>query len=240
MRPLNLRLYAVFALLLLGAWGIFAQETPIVVEETTTLTLQADTPLQVQLTGKTGDVVRVVAVGGEAIDTTLTLLNGDDKIAYADDTLVNGEVVRDATLLVRWQDDSTYTLLIDSFNGVSEGEVTLQVERFGSELQLRENEPLVASLVEGNTLRLLYTAETAQTVLISVRDVGGTLDPLVRVYDANGQLLVLGDDNTVTDGRFNTLDTEVAVMLPVGEVILELSDFLGRAGELEILVESAP
>ncbi len=242
MRLTKIKSGILFILLLLGVMGIWAQEPPQILTETTAILLQTDTPTRVQIEGKVGDIVLVTAVGGEVIDTIITLINAEgEKIAYADDQVLDGDIVRDAHLIIRWTEDTTYTVLVDSFNGVSEGEITLQLERIDTTLPLKLDERMSATLFEGSTLRLNYEAEKRETVVISVRDISSTLDPIVRVLDGNGQVLAVGDDNTDSVSGLNTLDTQLTLDLPTaGVYTLEVIDFLGRAGKVEITVKLAP
>ena len=111
------------------AQDILQSDTP------TTVAITADEPALLQFDGTTDQWISLIAEpsaidSDNTIDTTLALIAPDDtQLAYNDDThLTNSEtgeitIQRAAQILnFRLPMDGTYTIRVDSFNGVSDGE----------------------------------------------------------------------------------------------------------------------
>ena len=80
--------------------------------------------------------------------------------------------------------------------------------------------------------------DEAGTLTASARDTSGTLDPVLRLFDADMNLLALNDDHGSGDLTLNVLDAKLAeIGAGVGQYQLQVSDFSGAAGTVELTIE---
>ncbi len=180
-----------------------------------------------------GDVVSVTADSGGALDTVMELVGPDGRtIAYADapDT--------DPSMLVRIALDEagTYTIRVNTFNGEGSGDVmvtlTVQVP-----FALTPDAPTVwVPLGVGDVgVVTLDGFDSADAMTITVRDPRGLLDPRVAVRDGDGTLMAENDDHGTADVTLNRFDARLTAA-PTGGATLAITDFLGRAGWLEVSI----
>jgi len=218
---------------------IHAQEA-LVIGNIASVAVGADAPTSLTFAGVTGETVLIStrADASDELDTVLRLIAPSGfQIAYNDDTLLADGTERNAQLLVTLPEDGEYTLLVDSFNGVSEGitQVTLEkLNPFGDDV-LRI--VLLSNRVYASAMVVKVEGGEVARFVIRVRDLNGGLDPTLRVYDADGSLIARADDQN-SQTTLNSLDVFLVLEeLSAGTYTLEITDFLGRAGELELIVE---
>jgi hypothetical protein len=190
------------------------------------ITLSADGPVRLPLSIQENTRVTITALGSETIDTVLTLLDDAQRVAaYSDDRMVEGVLVRDAQIV--WEEAGEYTLLVDSFNGVSEGLVRVEIVRQPLVPTLSVGSERVLALERWRPLRLRLRLDEPLTVQVSASSVGRRLDLIMWLRTSEGDVL-LADD---ADGRF---DTRALWTLRAGEHDLWIVDWLGRAGEVSV------
>lgn len=199
-----------------------------------TVSVTADTPARITWVLAAGETITIIAQGSDTFDPTLLLLDEHNNVlAYADDTVENGERSSDSRLTTT-HTGGTVTLVADSFNGVSAGDVRLIWERQPT-ITLVADRALKVTLRAYQPQTLRYTVSATQTIYLCVRDTAATLDPWVRVYAADGALLAMGDDsNGHPDLTLNLLDSVLELVLPDGEYTIQIGDWLGRAGQVEV------
>lgn len=198
------------------------------------VTLSAERPAIITFAGDAAARVTITTSAEATLDTTLTLFAPDNtKSAFADDWLAaDGSVQRNAQLLdVLLPQTGTYRLQVDSFNGVSVGNVSVEITFANLVFTLEDS--LVVSLVKDSAAHVVL--DSAGIVTISARDVSGGLDPLLIVRDADGAIVALADD-APADAALNTLDAQMTLAWQVG-YLLEVRDFLGRAGAVELTTQ---
>lgn len=187
--------------------------------------------------------IQVRAIDNDVIDPVLWVLNSENNlIAYNDNTAEDSSAKVENLLL----HPDTYTIWIDSFNGVSEGDVELIIEPvnpFNEAISTSENTiELVVTLPEDTIYR--YTLELTENdiVTISIRDISGTLDPYLQVLDDNDMMLISNDDHQSTDLTLNRLDSRISQwQVPEnGIYTIEIRDFLGNHGQFELTITSVP
>lgn len=192
--------------------------------------LSADAPVRVPLTIPENTRLTITALGGDEVDTVLTLLDAAQHVvAYSDDRLVNGALVRDAQII--YDRAGEYLLLVDSFNGVSEGRVQLVIEQAALVPTLRVGDALPLPLERWRPLRLRLLLDEPTTLQLSAASIGRRLDLLAWVM-LDGNSLLADDDQ----GRF---DLQAVWRLPAGEAELWIVDWLGRAGEVQVTAQAA-
>lgn len=242
----------------LGVWTS-AQEMPMLQPGTPiTLTLTADAPALLQFEGQAGAVVSLSAAAVEgdeaALDTTLAVIAPDGaQIAYDDDThriSDTGETLieRDAQLpALRLPLDGVYTVRVDSFNGVSEGAVRVSLrvvaDPFAQQIETTGDTTRIALTLPAQAVyQRRLSLEAGAQVTITARDTAGTLDPLLRLRDAQGDIVAQNDDHATGDPSLNVLDAQItAWTVPAGgDYTLEVLDFVGAAGTLHLTIATAP
>jgi hypothetical protein len=192
--------------------------------------LSADAPVRVPLTIPENTRLTVTALGFDEIDTVLTLLDeAQHVVAYSDDRMVDGALVRDAQIV--YDQPGEYLLLVDSFNGVSAGRVQLVIEQALLVPTLRVGDALTLPLERWRPLRLRLQLEEPTTLQLSAASAGRRLDLLAWVM-VDGDSLLADDDQ----GRF---DLQAVWRLPAGEAELWIIDWLGRAGEVQVTAQAA-
>jgi len=221
-----------------------AQER-LVPGEPLTIALSAEAPTELTFSAEADEVITLETqtTGADAPDTIVWLLNPDArKIAYHDDTVLpDGSIQRDATLRdLLLRESGVYTVRVDSFNGVSTGTVTILLEKHPRDRAQAEATAdglrLTVDLAAGSVFR--YALDDAMnTATITARDLSGTLDPVLQVFDAAGERIAQNDDHASADTRLNTLDAQIRDTENVAEIAVW--DFLGRAGTLEIIIQVA-
>jgi hypothetical protein len=214
--------------------------TPIIPDTPTTITLSGDyQPVVLTFTSAAGQTVRISArsLGDPAIDVTLELLLDNESLAFNDDhTLSNStlgqlDAAIDAFVLPA---DGEYTLRVNSFSGAQTGEVEIT-------LSLREPlPPCAAQVVElaanarfGCTLHVT----PGDSFTLTVRDLSGTLDPVLDVY-LDDERVAHNDDHASDDPTLDTLDARVSFTAERETYLVYVHDFRGAAGTFA--VEIAP
>src|SRR5690606_21953965 len=84
-----------------------------------------------------------------------------------------------------------------------------------------------------------YALELSENdiITISVRDTSGTLDPYLSILE-NNSLVISNDDHQSPDLTLNRLDSRISEwhVLSDNTYIIEVRDFLGNAGEFELVI----
>lgn len=231
---------------------------PVVVAQDDGLSIDLDVPVGVDLSA---DQVRLVYEGeaGETIsittevesddgllqDTTLTVLDPLGRVLAFNDDRPNGEraaQIRDLTLPAT----GAYTLRIDSFSGVAEGEVIVEVVRsdpFAAEVERGE---VVIRIDKRLPAGAIYTYEldvqAGDALTITARDLAGGIDPLIYLLDAAGEVLALNDDHGSGTTDLDVLDARIANWVSDDAQMLQVQvlDFLGRGGTVKIEIKQTP
>lgn len=139
-----------------------------------------------------------------------------------------------------------YTIWIDSFNGVSEGEVEVQIEPanpFNEVRSATEDGTITidVSLPEDTIYRYALELSENDIITISVRDTSGTLDPYLSILE-NNSLVISNDDHQSPDLTLNRLDSRISDWHVHSDNIytIEVRDFMGNAGEFELVIVTIP
>jgi hypothetical protein len=223
-----------------------AQDT-LTFNEPITVTLQAEAPVELTFIGQAGQMINLVTYtsGENPPDSTLTLIAPNGLVlAYHDDTRIGEEVDSNATLThILLLSAGEYTLQVDSFNGVSEGDVTVVMSEVAPFNVLESDETstrLQADLRVGSTfVYALPSSNTPQTLQITVKDISNSLDPFIRIRNADGEIITTVDDTPNFAELLNLFDSRVSIEIPANtNYTLEVIDFLGRSGQVEIHIQA--
>jgi len=237
---------------------------PAIAQSDSANTIQLDSPRTVQLSAdspviliyeadKAGQVVNIItstADDDSAPDTVIEVLrpNGQ-RLAYSDDVLnqsPDGETTldRDATIEnLILPEPGLYTIRIDSFNGVSEGDVEVLVtpgDLFMERVDESEDVVIInAILPVGLPYQIMLDVSAGDKLTITVHDVSGTLDPVVMLLDASGKRLAFNDDHESSDLTLNLFDARLSdvEVLSEGPMTIVVYDLLGRTGAFQLTIE---
>lgn len=192
--------------------------------------------------------------GENVVDPTVEILkpNGE-RLAYNDDCgdFIAMEYRLKATdsMLFRLtlSESGRYLARINSFNGVSQGEVLIRIPVIQPITAIRRTDS--AEKVEIEVVLPLDTiysyefeAQADETLTITAHS--RRSDPVLKLRDATGAIIAQNDDHNSEDLTLNIFDARITVTLAeTGTYTLELSEFLGRGGayeSVEITIEREP
>ena len=226
---------------------ILAQDDRLEPDVPLTVTL-GDSPVWLTFEGNQGDRVTITTLSVDTespVDTTLELLSSDNqRLAYADDVLADDGTLDSHAQLSAFDlpESGTYRLRVDSFNGVSEGEVEVLLQVDDSPLVITEEDGITtiyATLKQGEILQIEQTFTADSEITIRVKDRSGQLDPVLVIKNDNGAILDMSDDHNSDTLTLNRLDAQRTFVVPDdGDYLIEIRDYLGRAGAVEILILS--
>lgn len=140
----------------------------------------------------------------------------------------------------------SYTIFVDSFNGVSEGDVIVSLEivdPFNTEFSSSEIDIVInIFLPEDTVFAYDFPAKADDIITVTVRDVSGSLDPYLAIYDESDNLLIANDDHQSTDLSLNLFDSRITEWdVPAdGHYRIEVHDFSGNSGQFELTITIQP
>ena len=175
------------------------------------------------------------------LDPVLEVLARDGtRLAYDDDGGENGNArIENLTLAL----PGLYTIRVNTFNGVSTGEVEITVttsDPFAEMTTITDDGIVIsASLPAHKRYTYRLTGEAGEVITLTVRGLSNGLDPFITLRDADGGRLALNDDHGTEDGTLGRLDAQIAgFALPVGGTyVIEVADLTGAAGRFELTIE---
>lgn len=234
-------------LLLIMTLPIQAQEGDeqhLTVDDEAIVTITADNPATMILANEIAGTV--ITIGANAIDDTqvdpvLWIVDSEGRLlAYNHNTFTDeGSIdvsARIDNLILPTA--GLYTIYVDGFNGVSTGEVEVtihQTDRFN--IVVEETGSLYVmrlTLPEDSIFTFPITAQEGDRLTITARDGSRHLDLYIRIVDSSGNVVISNDDHASNDLALNIFDARIADwFVPADDTyMLEVSDFLGREGNL--------
>jgi hypothetical protein len=209
-----------------------------------------DQLLQVPITAEAPALRWHAAIPGYAIQITATAVdageNTPDLVLWL---VLDGRVVayndnqgesKNPSIILSSPEDAVYSIYIDSFNGVSTGTAEVLVTLLDPfNLQtLEESDDLTQlslHLPESQIFRHVFLA--SGDVSISAKDLSGNLDLYIRLY-VEEQVIAVNDDHHSEDSTLGQFDSWLSLSLETEFYMLEVRDFLGNAGQIEIMIRS--
>lgn len=232
---------------LLFAFSVIGQdaEQEILLNEPLTVQISPEQPIRLRYTNQdAGARIGISARSvSDDVDPVFWVVDADMQVlAYADKDTSGSDERVDALLLPQ---ESSYMIYVDSFNGVTTGEVELLVQPASPGITIEETADLI--LIEGtlpeDRLVTLFglNLSAGSSVTVTIRDTSGTIDPYVQIRDSEGVIVVANDDHNSVDTRLNVFDAQIrAWNAPEsGLYTVAVLDILGRAGnfiaEIEVI-----
>lgn len=225
---------------------IQAQEAnQLVLDEALIISLSADRPTRLLYIA---DEMQTVTLAAKAIsendhapDVVLWIVDSNNHLLAYNDNF--GDESNSGIENLYLSQSGDYTIYVDSFNGVSEGEVEViiqQTKRFNEQFETSEDSLLIhASLPKDGIYGYELELSETDVIRVTAQDISGTLDPYLRLLDREGNVLVTNDDHNSADFSLDIFDAQINDWLvpEEGIYIIELRDFLGREGIFELIIE---
>lgn len=229
----------ILSLNIVTAQEIIEPNTPV------TVTL-GDNPAWLTYSGQADEQITITTLttaSDTVPDTTLEILYPDgQRLDYNDDTILpDGNLKGDARIdNLLLPIDGDYQIRIDSFNGVTAGNVDVlltQSDTTPDTLTSDEHTIVHGDIKFGFPLTTTIDLKANATVSIIARDISGTLDPVLRVY-AEDDLLAFNDDHNTDNPTLDVLDAHISALTLTDDTRLSIvvTDFLGRTGTVELIV----
>jgi hypothetical protein len=248
-----------YLLLLPATYAQDADAISLIPDAPQQVQIQPEQPARLIFTVSDDDAPLHITVSAQAIDSTtasdappfdpvlMLQAPSGEQIAYNDDTYA---LLDDGTQTIN-QDArleafhlpvaGTYTIIADSFNGVSTGDVNVrltvvdpfrvsleEISTEGDGTHTRIEGVLPAGRVYQHTLEL----SAGDILTVTARDQGHTLDPLLRLLDSTGTLLIENDDHNSYRLTLDALDARISRYRVPDDATytLHLLDFTGGTG----------
>ncbi|RMF80241.1 MAG: hypothetical protein D6737_08635 [Chloroflexi bacterium] len=134
-----------------------------------------------------------------------------------------------------------YTLEVRGFGGAA-GSFDVTVETGGGAAAApagSSSQVFNGSLEANGRFVQTITLNAGDVITVTVRDVSGTLDPRLEIFDASKVQVAANDDHGTNDPTLDALDSKVEnFTVPTsGVYTLEVTDFFGAAGDFEMVVQ---
>jgi hypothetical protein len=220
------------------------EERQYIVNDDAIVTMTADNPASLVLTNEiAGAVITVTAnaVDRTQVDPVLWIVDGEGRLLAYNHNILTDEGVIDVSARINnliLPTVGLYTIYVDSFNGVSTGDVEVTIrEKDRFNIVVEETGSLHVmrlTLPEDSIFTYPITVQAGDKLTITARDGNRQLDPYLRIVDSNGNPIVSNDDHNSDDFSLNIFDARIAdwEVLADDTYVLEVSDFLGREGNV--------
>jgi hypothetical protein len=215
-----------------------AQAERLMAGETLQLSISAAAPTMRLYEAKAGETIqlsaRAIEAGENTPDLVLWIIFDGQLLAYNDN---HGELPN-PSLKLNLSEAGLYSIYVDSFNGVGEGTVELLLELVDPfQLEITEEEETIRLLVHLPASRIFrYSFEAEGSLMIRATDTSGNLDPYIRLLNNSEEILGENDDHASHDFSLGLFDSRLLITVPKARYFLEAYDYLGNAGQLEILI----
>ena len=223
-------------------------------DESRVVMLDGTRPTLLEFEAESGDVVTIIArtlepdTGErEARNVVVDVLDADGhRLAYNDnhfgydDDLLPTDAVIEKLILPQ---SGTYTIRVNTYGGIFPGEVEMRLlEADLFEATIKESDDvltLTASLPTNQSYSYTFGARAGDVMQIRVRDTSGTLDPVLRLLDSDGNQIAFNDDHGTASTTLDVFDAMLSgvTVSADGRYTLIISDFLGRSGAFELVIE---
>lgn len=234
-------------LILIFSVAIFAQaqeDNQLIPGEALRVNLSADAPIQLFFTADEAQTITLTAQAIESENTpdaVLWIVDSENHLLAFNDNLGENNNPRIENLYLAQA--GIYTIYVDSFNGVSEGEVEVLIEqsnRFNEQIVSDESGiQIIASLPEHSLYTYEVELQADAVVMITAQDTSGVFDPYLRILDSENNALVANDDHNSADIDLDIFDARISnwIVPADGLYQIEVRDFLGRSGEFVLSIE---
>jgi hypothetical protein len=131
-----------------------------------------------------------------------------------------------------------YVIRVQAFNGAQTGAVDVLLT---TRPRLLPCEPGEYTLAAQTVTTCQLELEAGDRLTLTVRDTSGTLDPVLRLYDADRHLVALNDDHATFSTTLNVFDAALFdyQVTVTGRYDVQISDFSGAAGAFELSLDHA-
>lgn len=235
-------------LYLLVSVSIHAQEnTQLTLGESVQVTISADSPAVV--TYELSDAPQYITIranaadsGEDILDAVVWIVDEQSRVLAYNDNIADESNPEIQSLLLAT--NGIYTIYVDSFNGVSEGEIEILIEEsdpFSEASEINESLQIVNFTLPSDTIYSYSFEATEDTeYIITARDTSNTLDPYLALFDDEGNIIIANDDHRSTDTTLNIFDAQISSWVAPTDAIytVEIRDFLGNSGQIALTIEA--
>lgn len=234
-------------LILIFSLAIFAQaqeDNQLVLGEVLRVNLSTDDPVQLFFIAEEAQTITLTAQtveSGNMPDAVLWVVDSENHLLTYNDNLGENNNPRIENLYLAQA--GIYTIYVDSFNGVSEGEVEILIEqsnRFNEQIVSDETGiQIIASLPEHSLYTYEVELQADAVITITAQDISGVFDPYLRILDSENNALAMNDDHKSADIKLDIFDARFSnwTVPEDGLYQIEVRDFLGRSGEFVLSIE---
>ncbi|PJF23045.1 MAG: hypothetical protein CUN56_02885 [Phototrophicales bacterium] len=242
---------AICCLFVLVGWQSVPDTQYIRIGESQIITLNGETPSQVWFTASAGDVLTIILTSQDNDPLANPVLAVQDannqQLAYNNNHFTNDPDLRptDAVIQALWiKADGEYRIIANTYGGIYAGDVVLTLMRddlFDITITTSDTQTVITGDLPASTpYHYPFSARAGDVISVTLRDTSGTLDPILTLVDANGQVIAQNDDHAGDDLTLNVFDSKLhQVILPhTNEYTLIVRDFLGMSGTFEMVITS--
>ena len=135
-----------------------------------------------------------------------------------------------------------YIIRVNSYGGIFAGGAQVRLDVVdGFAVQLISDDDssriIEATLPRYQTFTTSLETIAGSTYVLTIRDLNGTLDPLLRLRSESGDVIAENDDHAGYHLNLNVYDSRLAYVADEDAVLtVEVIDFLGRAGTFELAI----
>lgn len=225
---------------------VFAQEAEIGVNDSAIVTVSADAPAVLIFANESaGQAITITAYAMDVarFDPVVWVLNDAGLLLAYNDNAAEPEAAITNLVLPA---TGLYRIIVDSFNGVSAGDVEVAItagDIFDATTTQEGDSTIVRfSLPEDSVFSYPLTPSGGDSFTITAHDKSGTLDPYLRIVDSAGNVVAKNDDHNSADLSLNLLAARVVNwQVPTADnYSIEVFDFLGRVGDIVLEIQPNP
>lgn len=220
-------------------------------DEPFTVTLDGESPALLIFTGNAGQTVTITANRADddnpLNDPVLVVVRNGFVLAYnhrhgtdSPELAPEDAQIRDFLLPA----DGDYTLYVNTYGGIYAGDVTVTLTRFDAfftTVEETDQRVTITGILPPGRAYEGYTfyVQAGEVITLTARDAGRTLDPVLTLLDADGQVITWNDDHAGHDLTLDAFDAQIwRFEVPADDVYtVRLSDFLGQSGAFMLTID---
>lgn len=219
----------------------------IVLENNTPIIINLDetSPIILAYSAQRGDIINLTARAIDDVDVVLEVLDAQDtRIAFNDNHHTDNNEISASDAVIEnlsLNEAGVYLVRVDSFNGVSVGDVEITLE----------NEPAFEIISDDDNQRILqvdlhqneifiYKLEPESNELITVTiEASGITDTVLQLFDDNQMLIAENDDYIGDEVFISSLASRIenASMQAGQTYALHITEFLGRPATITVIID---
>lgn len=218
---------------------------PLEIDRPIVISLDETSPIILAYQAQRGDIINITARAIDDIDVVLEVLNPqNERIAFNDNHHTSNEDISVSDAVIEHlslNEAGNYLIRVDSFNGVSVGdvEITLHTEpKF--EIISEQDNLLVLQVDLRENQTFIYKLEPENNGIITVTvEAQGITDTILQLRDSNDEIIAENDDYSGTEVFVSSLSSRIEdIAVQADEAYyLHVNEFLGRPATIGVTIE---